>query len=97
MPPHSGIRRVGHASDNLSLRAAQGWTIGKSDAQECDHSLLRVVPQQVMFESFENVSFEPNGASSVFDPGTLKQTCYQSYQNLKNQEPLRNPSASLAR
>ncbi|XP_024401295.1 uncharacterized protein [Physcomitrium patens] len=41
---------------------------------------------QVMFESFENVSFEPNGASSVFDPETLKQTCYQSYQNLKNQE-----------
>lgn len=41
---------------------------------------------QVMFESFENVSFEPNGASSVFDPDTLKQTCYQLYQNLKNQE-----------
>lgn len=41
---------------------------------------------QVMFESFENVSFEPNGASSVFDPDTLKQTCYQAYQNLKNQE-----------
>lgn len=41
---------------------------------------------QVMFESFENVSFEPNGASSVFDPDVLKQTCYQSYQNLKNQE-----------
>lgn len=41
---------------------------------------------QVMFESFENISFEPNGASSVFDPDALKQTCYQLYQNLKNQE-----------
>ena len=41
---------------------------------------------QIMFESFENVSFEPNGASSVFDPDTLKKTCYQAYQNLKNQE-----------
>ena len=41
---------------------------------------------QIIFESFENVSFEPNGASSVYDPDTLKQTCYQSYQNLKSQE-----------
>lgn len=41
---------------------------------------------QVMFESFENVSFEPNGASTIFDPDALKQTRYQSYQNLRSQE-----------
>jgi len=41
---------------------------------------------QVMFESFENVSFEPNGASSVFCPDTVKQQSLQAFQSLKSQE-----------
>lgn len=41
---------------------------------------------QVMFENFENVSFEPNGTSNTFDPGVLRQTCYKAFQNLKKQE-----------
>jgi len=40
----------------------------------------------VLFASFENVSFEPNGASSIFCPDTLKQQCFQAFQSLRSQE-----------
>lgn len=41
---------------------------------------------QVLYESFENVSFEPNGASSAFDPETLKMESCKAYQELKKQD-----------
>lgn len=41
---------------------------------------------QVLYESFENVSFEPNGTSSAFDPETLKMESCKAYQELKKQD-----------
>lgn len=41
---------------------------------------------QVLFESFENVSFEPNGTSPVCDPDALKSSCCKAFQELRKQE-----------
>lgn len=41
---------------------------------------------QVLFENFENVSFEPNGTSPVFEPEALRASCAKAYNDLKVQE-----------
>ncbi|KAG0631581.1 hypothetical protein M758_1G263900 [Ceratodon purpureus] len=41
---------------------------------------------QVLYENFENVSFEPNGTSPIFDPDALKASCCKAYNDLKKQE-----------
>jgi len=41
---------------------------------------------QVMFESFENVDFDSNGARNILNQETLRATSLQSFQDLKKQE-----------
>lgn len=41
---------------------------------------------QVLFESFENVSFEPNGTSPICDPDALKSSCCKAFNELRKQE-----------
>jgi hypothetical protein len=41
---------------------------------------------QVMFESFENVDFDSNGARNILNQDTLRATSLQSFQELKKQE-----------
>jgi hypothetical protein len=41
---------------------------------------------QVMFESFENVDFDSNGARNILNQETLQATSLQSFQELKKQE-----------
>lgn len=40
----------------------------------------------VMYESFENVSFEPNGATPIYDPEQLRQSCCKEFHELKKQD-----------
>ncbi|KAG0578232.1 hypothetical protein M758_4G007200 [Ceratodon purpureus] len=37
----------------------------------------------VLYESFENVTFEPNGATTIYDPDLLRQACCRDYHELK--------------
>jgi len=41
---------------------------------------------QLMFESFENVDFDSNGARNILNQDTLRATSLQSFQELKKQE-----------
>ncbi|KAG0568633.1 hypothetical protein KC19_6G034600 [Ceratodon purpureus] len=83
------IREMGESATQVITTLLEQHKVGRAISRMPRNVIILYFESflnQVMFESFENVSFEPNGASSVFDPDTLKQTCYQSYQNLKNQE-----------
>jgi hypothetical protein len=83
------IRESGESATQVITSLLEQHKVGRSVSRMPRNVIILYFESflnQVMFESCENVSFEPNGASSVFDPDTLKQMCYQSYQNLKNQE-----------
>jgi hypothetical protein len=47
---------------------------------------FEVFVNQVMFESFENVDFDSNGARNILNQETLRATSLQSFQELKKQE-----------
>lgn len=40
----------------------------------------------VLFESFENVTFEPNGATPIYDLDLLRQSCCREFHDLKRQD-----------
>lgn len=41
---------------------------------------------QIMYENFENISYEPSGSVPILDPESLRATCCKAYNELKKQE-----------
>ncbi|XP_024389957.1 uncharacterized protein [Physcomitrium patens] len=41
---------------------------------------------QILYENFENVSFEPNGATDIYDLDALRSSCCKAYNELKKQD-----------
>lgn len=78
------IRQMGGSSsqvitDLLENHKFGGGRLPKAVKNLCFESFLN----QILFENFENVSFEPNGPTLTLNPDALRRESHQSFHDLK--------------
>lgn len=79
------IREMGESATQVITAVLENHAIAKGRLRKAQKLLyFESFLNQIMFENFENASFEPSGGAPVLDPGALQQMSFQSFQELRS-------------
>lgn len=79
------IREMGESASQMITAVLENHDIAKGRLRKAQKILyFESFLNQIMFENFENVNFEPSGGAPVLDPEALQQLSFHSFQELQS-------------
>ncbi|KAG0616712.1 hypothetical protein M758_5G136300 [Ceratodon purpureus] len=79
------IREMGESASQVITAVLENHSIARGRLRKAQKILyFESFLNQIMFENFENVNFEPSGGAPVLDPEALQQLSFQSFQELES-------------
>ena len=79
------IREMGESASQVITAVLESHAIARGRLRKAQKILyFEAFLNQIMFENFENVNFEPSGGAPVLDPEALQQLSFQSFQELQS-------------
>lgn len=78
------IREMGASSSQVITKVLENHSVGKGRLRKAQKILFfESLLNQILFESFENVNFEPSGGAPVLDPIILQHVSFQAFKELQ--------------
>lgn len=79
------IREMGESASQVITAVLENHSIAKGRLRKAQKVLyFESFLNQIMFENFENVNFEPSGGAPVLAPVALQQLSFQAFQELQS-------------
>jgi hypothetical protein len=79
------IREMGESASQVITAVLENQAIARGRLRKAQKILyFESFLNQIMFENFENVNFEPSGGAPVLDPDSLQLWSFQSFQELQS-------------